>query len=321
MILRRDPIDPPGTFFGTASSRLLFGAAGTDEHSNTYGLKFDGTTCLRWNGGTQYAQYEALFVNPYTLWGQWATDWGGSCSGFDYDPASQTGLLVGQWAPGNMHSAVLLAPYTFSHDVTGQGAGDTWHMWNGAAWASYAWPPGCAPIPAPSNEGLWNSLLMAHVCPVVTCIPHSEATSGLQSGSNFLVTFLYSPQYGTYSFWYGGGPPREPFIFAAALYHAEFDAGSGTWVGTWYWWGGTAPPAWQSGVPSWRYWAQGDWQNGGGPLRQQYTRTLRLRSGQARRGRGTRRSRTRSRTLLWQPQALDLDALVLPGVTCRTGRP
>ncbi len=100
MILARDPLDPPGTFFGTVSSHLLFGGANTDEHSDTYALRFDGSGCLRWNGGSQYCELVATTANPNTLWGQWHTDWGCTCSGFDYDPYSHTGLLVGQWAAG-----------------------------------------------------------------------------------------------------------------------------------------------------------------------------------------------------------------------------
>jgi hypothetical protein len=37
MILAHDPNDPQGTFFVTASSHLMFGAAGTDEHGSIYG--------------------------------------------------------------------------------------------------------------------------------------------------------------------------------------------------------------------------------------------------------------------------------------------
>jgi hypothetical protein len=115
MILAHDPADTQGTFLGVAQSTSIFGVGTIDEHSDTCGLKFDGVTkiCKRWTGGTQYSQFDATRVNVKTLWGQWGNAYGPS--GFDYDPESQTGLLVGQWAPGDMHHGVLLAPYRVDH--------------------------------------------------------------------------------------------------------------------------------------------------------------------------------------------------------------
>ncbi len=102
---------------------------------------------------------------------------------------------------------------------------------------------------------------MAHIYPVVTCIPHSGVPTGLQSGSNFLVTFLYSPVYAP---WEAGAPSLEPFLLAAALYHTDPGGGQPTWL----WWGqdpdNPGPDGWQSGQLAWQYtdWGHATWHDG-----------------------------------------------------------
>lgn len=107
MHISNDPAEAPGVFFGTVGSHLRFGTAGTDEHTDTYALRFDGTECQRWTQGLAYDQFDGQIINPCTIWGQMG---GVRKSGFDYDVAGHMGLLVSQWAPGNMHPAILLAP-------------------------------------------------------------------------------------------------------------------------------------------------------------------------------------------------------------------
>jgi DNA-binding beta-propeller fold protein YncE len=217
-----------GGLLGVTRNRVRGGSVPFDFHGMQTQFFFNGSAFAQWTGGATYDPLMARTIIPC---------WAHGDHSFDFDPASQTGLMVGNVGE------LLLSAAQFRYGDAAQ----KWRRWHrpstadlpgGAPWGQpgFAWT-GAGDWHADGDWGaslrsvlLFNSDVelesIAYQRPQVTFIP---------SGGKFLITFE-----GTGSFL----PPQQ---YGGSLKAARYVPGDPP---VWQWWSGAG---WASGGAEQRF--------------------------------------------------------------------
>ncbi len=213
----------PGEYVGVARNcRLRLASRSFNAHGFDTSVRFDGSTFRQWSDGAAYAENR---MSPVLR------SWPPNSGDFDFDPASGTGILVGQVGPANQFKTGLTAALFTDTD-----SGPNWRRWTRDSTAGDPDPIECDEDGFLVYEaGDWGTdddascrratLLFEANADWTATDQHDVRVTHIDGSNRYLVTFSDEVSRQGYAARYLGDAPGGP---------------------EWQWWDGSA---WQTGSP------------------------------------------------------------------------
>lgn len=197
--------DLSGGLLGFAQGVMRSGPRTFNQHGMAIGFRFDGSIFTQYDNGTAYDE----FRNKSLI-----SSWSWLMADFDFDPVTQTGLLVSTYGLANFQSLEFLTASQYRHDDSSH----VWHRWDNGDWG---------PDDSPSSAR--NSLIYDTEMDWEAYQMDAPQVTHLRGTQDYLVSFTVTN--------------RDPaYPGGEGLTIGRYDAATNAWL----WWDGAA---FQTGAP------------------------------------------------------------------------